>query len=369
MKCFRSILGIAFPPQPKRPLKKQKTENKPLEPLTGIFGKVDKSLAVQKLIWTIFKDQKVLLVARSNGSIQFISPEDGTVLKEIKHKLEGRFVGLFVYQDHVCACTSSGDLSYTPFDSKETHTIAQLGSDLEIMRSHPVHTHLFAIGGKNKDLTVYDLKKVTKDLKKGLIFQAKNVKNDFLDLQQPVWIQDLQFMNQEGTLIAVATHHHQFRMYNTKGGRRPTLNIEIGKHPIKVMSVGKDFDQVLFADTMGVVGTIDIATGKRGAQYKGFTGACTDLVVVPQPAFGKTATKEPVVVSTSLDRFLRVHETETIYRKLNEKSYLKQRLTCVLVDEDFEYPMPEKPKPAEEDDEELWESMELVKERKRKRSS
>lgn len=49
------------------------------------------------------------------------------------------------------------------------------------------------------------------------------------------------------------------------------MNIEIGKHPIKVLSVGKDFNQVLFADTMGTVGTIDIQTGKRSTQYKGKT--------------------------------------------------------------------------------------------------
>ncbi|KAG1445837.1 hypothetical protein G6F56_009769 [Rhizopus delemar] len=142
--------------------------------------------------------------------------------------------------------------------------------------------------------------------------------------------------------------------------------MEIGKYPIKVMSVGKDFNQVLFADTMGVVGTIDIDTGKRGAQYKGFTGACTSLLTVPQPTFENTPEKQ-MVVSTSLDRFLRVHETETIYRNLTDKGYLKQRLTCVLVDEEFEYPLPSRSNPDEEDEQELWDSMQLVEERKRKR--
>lgn len=30
-----------------------------------------------------------------------------------------------------------------------------------------------------------------------------------LDLRVPVWIQDLQFLNEEGTRIATATHYHQ----------------------------------------------------------------------------------------------------------------------------------------------------------------
>ena len=102
------------------------------------------------------------------------------------------------------------------------------------MRGHPSLTHIFAIGGKDKDLSIYNLdeliqekeqvesvnagpQKNTSPHKKNatknsaLVFQAKNVKNDFLDLQQPVWIQDLQFMNKEATKVAVSTHYHQVR--------------------------------------------------------------------------------------------------------------------------------------------------------------
>lgn len=104
------------------------------------------------------------------------------------------------------------------------------------MRSHPTQTHIFAIGGKERDLAIYDIKAIAKSKKEledinaagpnkntslhkkkssrnvGLIFQAKNVKNDFLDLQQPIWIHDLQFMNKEATKVAVATHYHQVRI-------------------------------------------------------------------------------------------------------------------------------------------------------------
>lgn len=135
---------------------------------------------------------------------------------------------------HLCACTSTGDLSYTSLNSKksETKTILELGPNIEIMRAHPTQSHIFAIGGKERDLCIYDIEAIVKSKKEceetdaagpnkdtlhkkkstrnvGLIFQAKNVKNDFLDLQQPVWIHDLQFVNKEATKIAVATHYHQ----------------------------------------------------------------------------------------------------------------------------------------------------------------
>lgn len=74
-----------------------------------------------------------------------------------------------------------------------------MGSNLEIMRNHPVQTHIFAIGGKDQDLCVYNIEELLKDKElevtdaagpqkntsthkkkstknMGLIFQAKNVR-------------------------------------------------------------------------------------------------------------------------------------------------------------------------------------------------
>ncbi|KAI8990869.1 hypothetical protein BDF20DRAFT_841265 [Mycotypha africana] len=367
------------------------------------------------MMWATLNDTKVLIVARQNGSIQFLSPENGTVLKEFKNKHvglekeQGRFVGVSIHNNHLCVCTSTGDLSYTPLDVddvNETQSIAELGPDLEIMRAHPVKTNIFGIGGKERDLTLFDLdvlmkqkeeetttaaetdmnpagphqntsahkKKNTKA--KGMIFQAKNIQNDFLDLRQPVWIHDFQFVDKDATKIAVVTHYHQFRLYDTKKGRRPCINAEIGKNPLRALCLGTDLNHVVYSDTASTVGMIDIRTGKKAALFKGFTGSVTDVITVPQPTLDnddkKGHSSEPVMVSVSLDRFLREHETTTVYRRMLNKAYLKQRLTCVLVDEEYEYPVP-KVKTAEEEEleeeEAMWESMEVVKDRKRKHRS
>jgi ribosome biogenesis protein NSA1 len=114
---------------------------------------------------------------------------------------------------------------------------------------------------------------------------------------------------------------------------------------------------------------LDIRTGKRAAQFKGFTGAATDLLTAPHPSFDEQDTKERHIASVSLDRFLRVHETSTVYRHIVDKAYLKQRLTCVLVDETYEYPVPKVKTEEEQEEEEedaMWESMEVAKDRKRK---
>ena len=79
------------------------------------------------------------------------------------------------------------------------------------MRVHATRPHLFATGGNENDLKVYDAEVLMKekDEKKALVFQAKNVKNDMLDLRVKVWIHDLHFLNEEGTRIVTATHYHQ----------------------------------------------------------------------------------------------------------------------------------------------------------------
>lgn len=83
------------------------------------------------------------------------------------------------------------------------------------------------------------------------IFLTNKVANDFLDLQQPVWITDMKFLDPTGdpSKIIVGTGHHQLRLYDIKAGsgsknkrhtNRPIFNVEVGKYPIKSLSVSPD---------------------------------------------------------------------------------------------------------------------------------
>jgi WD40 repeat protein len=112
-----------------------------------------------------------------------------------------------------------------------------------------------------------------------------------LDLPQPVWVHDLQFMDESGTQVAVATHYHQvecwiysgrtisytvyffsspqIRLYDFSKGRRPVLTVEIGKVPLTTLSVGMDYDHVIFTDTRNDVGLFNVRNGKVVAQLKG----------------------------------------------------------------------------------------------------
>ncbi|KAF7723634.1 WD repeat-containing protein 74 [Apophysomyces ossiformis] len=400
------VKWVVFPPPKAEKLKKRakrdeekeadgKEGSKKEEPtfMTGNFGKVNPNEYVQKMAWGMLDGKKQLVIARKSGKIQYMAPETGEIVREYKDTnvstTDGKlgFVGLYATNSHVAACSSAGHFSYTSLStpSGTTTSVATLDSDLSIMRFHPTQSHVFATGGKENDLCIYDLNalsntessnetndatnqsKQSKKQAKGILFKAKNVKNDFLDLQQPVWVRDVQFMSEDANKVVVGTHYHQIRLYDAKAARRPVLNVEIGKHPVTNVRIGKDYNQILFTDTVSDVSAVDIRTGKLVARYKGFQGAARDVIVTPEPTFSSSSEKAPMLVSVSIDRFLRVHEMTSTYRRLEHKAYLKQRLTCVLVDEEFELPKSEEEQKEEEEEEALWASMEKVN-AKRKRT-
>ncbi|KAI9258956.1 WD40-repeat-containing domain protein [Phascolomyces articulosus] len=384
------VKSVVFPPkveEPKRRSKKVKQdqegedEKKKNEPtmILNKFGVIDKNEGVQKLCWGELNGKRHIVVARKSGKIQYLDVETGHIEREYRDEnvnKESHFVGLHATEKYLITCTTSGHLSYTLLSSynpkdtnnKTTCISSTLGPDLYVMRVHPARPHLFATGGKENDLKVYDanllMKEKEEEKKKALVFQAKNVKNDMLDLRVKVWIHDLHFLNEEGTRIVTATHYHQVRVYETKKQRRPVSDFDVGKNPLLTLHIGVDFDHVIYTDTMSTVATVDLRRGTVGSHYKGFTGSVSDVFVTPQPSFNddddnKKMTK-PFLTSVSLDRFLRVHEMSTQFRRIEQKVYLKQRMTAVLVDETFEFPKDEGKEQEDQEENEMWDAMETV---------
>lgn len=64
---------------------------------------------------------------------------------------------------------------------------------------------------------------------------------------------------------------------------------------------------------------------------------------------------EPIVATTSLDRFLRVHNMDT--KELLHKEYLKQSLKCILMKPIIKEEIPEEVKTEEETVDEEYEAL------------
>ncbi|KAG2223007.1 hypothetical protein INT45_012306 [Circinella minor] len=384
------VKSVVFPPKVEEPkqrskkVKQEEEEKKKNEPtmILNKFGTIDKNEGVQKLCFGELDGKRHIVVARKSGKIQYLDIETGQIEREYQDEninKDSKFVGLHATEKYLITCTTSGHISYTLLSSYKKDTInkttcisSTLGANLFVMRVHPTRPHLFATGGNENDLKVYDAEVLMKeeDEKKALVFQAKNVKNDMLDLRVKVWIHDLHFLNEEGTRIVTATHYHQIRVYDTKKQRRPISDFDIGKNPLLTLHIGVDFDHVIYTDTMSTVATVDLRKGTVGSHYKGFTGAVSDVAVTPQPSFTAVNDNDkktkPLLTSVSLDRFLRVHEMSTQFRRIEQKVYLKQRMTAVLIDETFEFPKDEEKEEEDQEENDMWDAMETVAENNNK---
>ncbi|KAJ3168199.1 WD repeat-containing protein 74 [Geranomyces variabilis] len=373
-------------PAPPRPSKKRRGDAKPVdgaapaEPATTtqVFGSVNRHAAVQMMCWASSapgEPHSQVVVARANGVVQYLSLEDGSVMREHvvinprfndagipvlnKYKKAEHFVGLADVDGTLIACTDLGLLHVIPppplADSSESQLpesgipsgVFTLNQDLLFRaRTHPQHPHLIATGGDERELAIWDLLDQPAPQQPPsddgfsprpltATWTARNVKNDFLNIRVPVWITDLRFIDSSKNRVIVGTGHHQIRIYDTLTARRPIINVTIGSHPIRALAVtaahsddanGDKFTAIA-SDTTGQLFelAVDIAakTAKVSGKYAGLAGAITD-VALPR----NTGT----VVTAGLDRFVKVFELGGD-RTLLSKTYLKGRLTSVLVDD------------------------------------
>ncbi|KAG0034693.1 WD repeat-containing protein 74 [Podila clonocystis] len=409
------IKAVTITELPPVKVKRRKRNAEPVEPpakpvpTVETWGVPDREKAIQLMCWD--HDKKHLVVARKNGVIQLVDPKDGAPVTEFKQtlakvdKVDTIFVGLFANSESIITCTNTGALTIQNIQDRSKASTLNVGKDVCRMRVHPREHHVVATAGKEQELTIWDLsvllkapetpkkgkgKKESKApaeekngapykskeiLANGQIFKAKNVKNDHLDLRVPVWNTDLQFLNQfDITRIAVGTRHHQIRVYDAKGARRPAVDAEVGTMPVVALANGKDASEVVFSDTVTNVYSVDTLTGAILGQYKGFTGVATALATFT-PFEDSTTTH---LVTVAMDRCLRVHEMDKT-RKLLHKVYLKQRMTAVVVGEFTPYESPEDEDETglrarktsggsdDENDDDLWESMGKLEDKKLKK--
>ncbi|ORX45097.1 hypothetical protein DM01DRAFT_1340178 [Hesseltinella vesiculosa] len=346
-----------------------------------------------------------MVVARKDGTINLIEiasqktvkafTEQEVVKDLVKKKNElpadsrSRIIGLEATSTHLLVCTSRGTLSWTPWTASKLMHLSKvpLGHNLDILRSHPISKNVFAVGGKERDLRVYDMNKILEGQQGasmsdpllpsniGLLYKAKNLGHDALDLQPKVWIRDIQFMDKaDPTKIAVSTQYHQIRMYDfSTQQRRPIMNEEVGDKPILRIRQSHIKDHLLFSDSTNVVGVFSLKDRKVIGAYKGIAGCVQDIKVVQMPAEpGQQG--EYVVATGSLDRRLNLHHYPHPEKPFDPKPISRfnmlQRLYCVEVDAlDLEnVDGPKTTGQQEADHDELWDALGVV-EPKRKHVS
>ncbi|XP_049267003.1 WD repeat-containing protein 74 isoform X2 [Rhipicephalus sanguineus] len=305
-------------------LKGVNTEKRTFANLNSLH-EVSKSNEITCLRWKDASESEIYAGIRSQ-TVKTFCPNSGICkdVFEVKGG-EGPIKGLGVVNSNLVTCVSSGLLRVWAQDGN-TQAETEVGADVFRMRQHPRKEGIVATGGKENELKLWDLENLQKP-----VFTAKNVRNDFLDLRVPVWVTDMDFMNDSEKIIAI-TGHHQVRVYDPcSRQRRPVIDFEFDEYPLTCLSLTPRPEQVVVGNSHGRVGLLDIRRKGMVHVYKGVAGSIRSVCCHPTL---------PIVL------------------------YLKSRLNCLLMRTDFTVEDEEENKDEEEAaaDDELWEEMEEVDE-------
>ncbi|KAN0038197.1 hypothetical protein ACTA71_000369 [Dictyostelium dimigraforme] len=197
----------------------------------------------------------------------------------------------------------------------------------------------FAFGGKDVNLTIWDLEKQVKT------YVAK-FKHDFLNLQEPVSINVVKYMNEDKIIIG---SDFRIKAYDlrSKTNRSSFLDVSFSKHPIQAIQYTNQREHYFYAsDSIGKVFSYDIRTGRQVGSFKDSTGSVKDIAIHPTL---------PLLATVGLDRFLRVYNLDN--RKMLHKIFLKQRLSTVLFSKE------EPTNEIAQEEEEIWKNLDENKNR------
>eukprot|EP00057_Strongylocentrotus_purpuratus_P033563 XP_791892.3 PREDICTED: WD repeat-containing protein 74 [Strongylocentrotus purpuratus] len=321
---------------------------------------LEKDKEITSICWSGADERQVLLGLR-NGTVRTFDPKKLVYDEDFVEcdREGGLFKGLASLDDErLITCQESGMVRVWQKGKPEHITEIKAGANLSRMRQNPHKRQCIATGGKENDLKVWDLERPDDP-----IFKAKNVRNSFLDLRVPVWVNDMQFLANSSKVVT-CTGHCQVRLYDPSATqRRPVLDIPFDEYPIISMALVPGDNSVLVGNTQGRMAEIDLRKGQVGRIYKGFAGSIRDMQCHPTL---------PLVASCGLDRFLRVHDIQD--GSIRSKIYLKSKLNCLLFssrdftqDEDMlEASKKGKKKTAQEEGDEeseaIWKKMKTITE-------
>lgn len=255
-------------------------------------------------------DENEILVGRANKFMKIYDVSDNEFSSTIELE-DGPIIGAGRYDGKVIAGLAGGKVQI--FQQKPD--FLEAGDHLSRMRQCKENKKLIATGGKGRqnNLKLWDLETKTK------VFASKNLPNDFLELEVPVWESDLVFL--DAHRLATCSRYGYLRVFDTRKQRRPVLDYVNSKEQI-VYGCATAHENHLFVGTAsGIVRAFDTRKMKTILHtYKGFTGSVTDIV---------TDNGGKYIFTSCLDRFVRVHSIQST--ALQYQCYVKSKATQILM--------------------------------------
>ncbi|XP_055389130.1 WD repeat-containing protein 74 [Condylostylus longicornis] len=252
-----------------------------------------------------------VLIGRENKMVQTYLTNEKR-FESVEEFSEGPIVGLGKFNDSIIAGIGTGKIQ----QHLDTESITIVtGDNTSRLRQCPINKNLFASGGKERqnNLKVFDMNESKE------IFKSKNLPNDYLQLEVPIWDSDLGFI--DGNLVATCSRYGYVRVYDIRKQRRPILKYATPEEQTSFCSLIARDNYVYCGTTMGMAKAFDIRKFKNFVHtYKGFTGSVSDLYLDESGKY---------LVSSCLDRYVRVHNSDTCV--MLYQCYVKSKATRILV--------------------------------------
>lgn len=258
------------------------------------------------------EEQTEILIGRGNQLIQVFDVSTNEFQSNVQ-VIKGPIVGLARYDGKIIAGIESGEIQILE-DKPEQPILINTGDNLSVIRQCPVERKLIASGGKDRqnNLKIWDLSTQKK------VFTSKNVPNDTLELEVPVWDTDLSFMDK--STLATCSRHGYIRYYDTRAQRRPVLDNE-NVEQISYSCLATHERMIFVGTTTGILRAYDSRNLKTYVHtYKGFTGSLTDIGIDPTGNY---------LFTSSLDRFVRIYAAGK--PQLMYQCYVKTKATKILL--------------------------------------
>lgn len=260
------------------------------------------------------EEKSSILIGQSTNFVKILDIKSHSVNEiELKDK---NVTGLAKSKDFLICGFENGSID--KFDQKSLdHSVLKAGDNINKLKSNPYNRNIFATGGKGRlnNLKIFD---VTSDKQ---IFSSKNLPNDHLQLEVPIWDSDMGFLSEN--VIATCSRYGYLRVYDVRKQRRPVLMYSNDKdNALKFTTISTSGDNSIFTGgTMGELRMFDARNLKTFAHtYKGCTGSISNIAIDESRKF---------LISTSLDRFVRIHNIDNC--SFVYQCYIKSKPTSVLV--------------------------------------
>jgi ribosome biogenesis protein NSA1 len=297
---------------------------------------------IQKFAVVPTSQGDVVVACRAHGNISFYKTNEvydlintATGALNADSKENDKFIALNYAFGMIITASEQGKITIIDPESIYDNIVSvevALKSPLSAFTPHPEQEGVFAYGGKENDVKIVRLydKYPLNGLKMEQIFQAKNVKNDKLDLRVPIWVTNILFINlakhtESSWEFITTTRYGQVRKYDTVHGRKPTMDKKLSEKPLVQVAKTLNGSEIICADTHAMTALFHLEKGTLVGKYKGSVGAVQSL-------YSYLSGKEALLVTGALDRYVRVFNIDT--REQVAKVYIGSKVSAVWLLDD-----------------------------------